>query len=677
MQKGTVSRTVCLLFVASMSLLPSIQLVRSGMTQNSFQVVSSWNDPEDFSVTPYLDILNISVETDGFALLRFNMTLRGSLPDSHLFVNKTVDDGLSYAWWIDADRNSATGQRHQYVGSEYNLMFQASGASPTGEWGARVDITAPGYSGGGSVQFTIKDNKISLLVGLSQIGSFDRSIDFDWSATTWGRLDGSSLGSNPETVKQTANAQGTQESVDRSILLLVNGNLYGTIKTSLSTFEQDLIDEGYRVVNATVSEQTSPPEIRDLIKSFYVSTGNLVGVILIGNIKAAYLEIFTGSTDPQTHEVSVYKSLDACDMYYMDLDGKWEHVVNPDFDEDKPPYIAHCYKFPSCDTFRNEYIVYLDQEAEEWNYSQIENKTQFKAEIWVSRIMAHNIKIPGKNEAEIISDYFERDHNFRIGVNSVSSKGYMLAAWQESGTGAYQGMNFSTVFETIIKADNVTKSSYLTCLGDSKGSKLLFLGAHSAPQMHGLYDQSVTTDDLILENKTSLFYILNACSSCRWDQYISFPTNPNYLGGLYVFDTSPSRKNNGLGAIGFTGVGGFNWLNYLAGYLRANRDASYGDAYKYWFNSMLVDFMCCWPPGALNYVFLGDPTIGPRHPIVKIHADLNGDGRVNIQDITIVAVAYGSKPEDQKWNEMADLDKNGQINIIDVTMVAKDYGRTV
>jgi hypothetical protein len=57
--------------------------------------------------------------------------------------------------------------------------------------------------------------------------------------------------------------------------------------------------------------------------------------------------------------------------------------------------------------------------------------------------------------------------------------------------------------------------------------------------------------------------------------------------------------------------------------------------------------------------------------------DFNRDGKVNIQDITVIAVAYGCKPGDSKWNAVADLDKNGWINIIDMTMVAKDYGKTV
>ncbi len=57
--------------------------------------------------------------------------------------------------------------------------------------------------------------------------------------------------------------------------------------------------------------------------------------------------------------------------------------------------------------------------------------------------------------------------------------------------------------------------------------------------------------------------------------------------------------------------------------------------------------------------------------------DLNQDGIVNIQDITIVAIAYKSIPGDPRWNEVADLDKNNVIDILDITKVAIDYGKTV
>ena len=57
-------------------------------------------------------------------------------------------------------------------------------------------------------------------------------------------------------------------------------------------------------------------------------------------------------------------------------------------------------------------------------------------------------------------------------------------------------------------------------------------------------------------------------------------------------------------------------------------------------------------------------------------ADLDGNGKVNILDITIVAKAFGSKPTDPYWNPIADLDRNGIINILDISAVAKDFGKT-
>lgn len=68
--------------------------------------------------------------------------------------------------------------------------------------------------------------------------------------------------------------------------------------------------------------------------------------------------------------------------------------------------------------------------------------------------------------------------------------------------------------------------------------------------------------------------------------------------------------------------------------------------------------------------------ITSRIMTVYYETDFNRDGKVNVQDITVVAVAYGSRRGDPKWNSTADLDQNGIINIIDITMVAKDYGKT-
>ena len=57
--------------------------------------------------------------------------------------------------------------------------------------------------------------------------------------------------------------------------------------------------------------------------------------------------------------------------------------------------------------------------------------------------------------------------------------------------------------------------------------------------------------------------------------------------------------------------------------------------------------------------------------------DLNNDGTVNILDISIVAVAFGTQEGDKNYDSIADLDKNGEVNIIDISMVAVDYGKEI
>lgn len=56
--------------------------------------------------------------------------------------------------------------------------------------------------------------------------------------------------------------------------------------------------------------------------------------------------------------------------------------------------------------------------------------------------------------------------------------------------------------------------------------------------------------------------------------------------------------------------------------------------------------------------------------------DANMDGKVDIMDATIVALAYDSQPGNPHWNAYADLDKNGIIDILDMLYIAKDFGKT-
>jgi hypothetical protein len=549
-----------------------------------------------------------------------------------------------------------------------------------------------------------------------------------------------------------------------TILILTNQKIYADIQSSLAIFEEDICAQGYDVVNVTVLDHSAPAEIKEIIKSRY-AVSNLKGVILIGNISAAYSEMHTGDYS-NPNALKIWIALDATDMYYMDLNGQWENITNPQIPGDIPPNVVECHVYESCNTFKNEYIVFPDYQKR-WDYTKIANKEQYKAEIWISRIMTHNLRIGGSSdsgwktesffsgapsldifspefnglavsingvvfpgamgtyvtriswdwgdgnsedhwfpashtysqygeymvrvtafqsdgsnttksntislrlfsrlESQIINDYLKRNHDYRTGSYHVADKTYIL----NSDVGYNdQDMDYSQIFSTVIRHENVTRNDFLSCIEDPEGSELLYLTAHSSPQLHALYDGSVTVGDLETKNKTSLLYLLNACSACRWDQCVSSPSSPNYLGGLYVFDATSGRTNLGLCAIGFSGVGGFNTLKFFTDYLNNNHGSSYAEAYKYWFNgNLMINF------GPNNYVILGDPTISPSTQSVRLEGDINGDRTVDIYDAIMLANAYNSRPSDPHWNPNADINGDNIVDIYDAIILASNYGK--
>lgn len=81
--------------------------------------------------------------------------------------------------------------------------------------------------------------------------------------------------------------------------------------------------------------------------------------------------------------------------------------------------------------------------------------------------------------------------------------------------------------------------------------------------------------------------------------------------------------------------------------------------------------------GDIPYIINGNNT--DNYPLMKPYVfllgDLNHDGKVDIKDIHIVAIAYGTSPGDPRWNPAADLNHDGKVDIRDVSIVAKEYGQ--
>jgi hypothetical protein len=61
---------------------------------------------------------------------------------------------------------------------------------------------------------------------------------------------------------------------------------------------------------------------------------------------------------------------------------------------------------------------------------------------------------------------------------------------------------------------------------------------------------------------------------------------------------------------------------------------------------------------------------------VTVPGDVDGNFKVQLTDLVLLAVAYGAQPGDSKWNPNADLDNNGTVGLSDLVILAQHYGQT-
>jgi hypothetical protein len=92
-------------------------------------------------------------------------------------------------------------------------------------------------------------------------------------------------------------------------------------------------------------------------------------------------------------------------------------------------------------------------------------------------------------------------------------------------------------------------------------------------------------------------------------------------------------------------------------------------------------------PPCFNYTITGRAEILPYemnttnneyvdgYVMVRMLGDINGDGKVNVQDLFAVSKAFGSYPGHPRWDPDMDINQDYVINVVDLFAIAKDFGR--
>jgi len=333
------------------------------------------------------------------------------------------------------------------------------------------------------------------------------------------------------------------------LAVVVNYDLYASLKVSIDQYIQDLAYEGYYATAYKV-KGGKPAELRAFLKSKMP----IVGAVMVGSLPVAWFEMADDFHGPAEFP---------CDLYYMDLDGTWT-----DADGDGK-FSAHPAKVAP--------------------------------EIWVGRLWTPT---SGGNDAVLLNDYFRRNHLFRKGQFGASNTGLAFVDddWTGFGDCALDSMLASV--ETITHPTTTDGDRYKAEIQQFRAWAQIC--AHSNPGCHSFKVPSAPSEVIPtsylrdVNPPNAFFYNLFACSH-------SLFTQAEYMAGWYIFDKTGGSTCNGLAAVGSTKTGSMLVFENFYGPMGTGKVI--GDAFVAWWKSLGAAHDLGMRQWYYGLTVLGDPTL--------------------------------------------------------------------
>jgi hypothetical protein len=324
---------------------------------------------------------------------------------------------------------------------------------------------------------------------------------------------------------------------DDLIVIIVNDSLYPRIQGAIDQYVLDLQAEGFSTQLITTLGGTAQ-DIRNLLIA-QMSNG-LVGGVMIGDLPIAWWE------------ESSYGEDYPIDLFFSDLNGSWTDGNN-----------------------NGKYDGHSGSAA---------------PDIWVGRL--HASCLTYDNEARLINNYFDVNHQYRTGVLTLPNRGlvYNEVTWSPND----HGMSYLYNDVTVENNENTTTAyDYKNRLGQE--FQFVHLVAHSSCWAHTFFLQnelpgggSVFNFEIPFVDPKAFFFFLNCCMAARF-------TETDNLANWYLFSHTYSQVVVASSSLMY----GINGMADFYGAL--GNDSTFGDAFKKWHQDNYDWFM--------GTLVLGDPSL--------------------------------------------------------------------
>jgi hypothetical protein len=373
-----------------------------------------------------------------------------------------------------------------------------------------------------------------------------------------------------------------------SVLIVTRDNIVGGLGNELRQLETDLFLEGWNVLKATVTGSDSPPQVRNLIRNAYNSSGGAIkAVILIGHVAVPY----SGNIMPDGH--GNHRGAWPTDGYYADMDGNWtDSSVNTRTAERESNW-----NVPGDGKF--------DQ-----GYYPAELKLAV-GRIDMSDMTCFANKANARSELDLTRQYLNKNHAFRSGQWQVARRGLVLDNFglrDTNGVSASAWANFAAYFGASANS-RMDLNTYFPRLSSETA-----LWTWSAGGGSYYYSSGVgTSDDFALTDVNVVFFLSLGSYFGDWNN------ESNWLRAALGSGKILASVYSGIPRGNFhkMALGGTIGESFLI-----TQNNNFGDGY-------LPDTQ---GTHEVHQALLGDPTFGmwPRGPVGSFSA-AGGAGSVSLR----------------------------------------------
>ncbi|MDD5753094.1 MAG: hypothetical protein PHI45_03380, partial [Candidatus Pacebacteria bacterium] len=350
-----------------------------------------------------------------------------------------------------------------------------------------------------------------------------------------------------------------------NILLVVDNNTYNELSNEILRLEKDIEKENKYTASILSGDWPNPDQLRNSLVQSYEKE-KLAGAILIGDIPIVYLVTeYQGKNYPRV----------VSDYFYQKLD-KEEWVKQTS----------------------NTVVQSIDQ------------KSAQDRSIWTSRLYVPTIN-NFNQRTNILKDYFDRNHDYRIGEISYDKK--MLFVDSQSaellkGKDIYPDLknlvdnipNYTNLYDNFSYIDIAyaldPEERKQDIMEKAKNNyEIMIINVHGSPTSQWIGESTYIASEEIKNIKPgSLFIALESCSNGDF-------SNPNYIAGWYLF-SGQSLLVKANSTVTFY-VGAENYLlrpeYFIEGYRPISNGSDFGEIYR-------VD------NGGQQLLLFGDPTLSIR-----------------------------------------------------------------